>query len=73
MQTDYRQVWVRLANRAERSLRRIRQGDPRGYERIKTALRSHATNPARRERSTWPRAVRSIGRPWSRNKGEPGS
>jgi mRNA interferase RelE/StbE len=36
---------VRLANRAERGLRRIRQGDLRGYERIKTALRSLAEEP----------------------------
>ena len=36
---------VRLAKRAERGLRRIRQGDPRGYERIKVALTSLAENP----------------------------
>jgi mRNA interferase RelE/StbE len=36
---------VRLAKRAERGLRRIRQGDPRGYERIKVALRSLANHP----------------------------
>jgi mRNA interferase RelE/StbE len=36
---------VRLAQRAERGLRRIRQGDPRGYERIKAALRSLADEP----------------------------
>lgn len=36
---------VRLAKRAERGLRRIRQGDPRGYERIKVALRSLADHP----------------------------
>lgn len=36
---------VRLARRAERGLRRIRQGDPRGYERIKAAIRSLAEEP----------------------------
>ena len=36
---------VRLAKRAEKGLRRIRQGDPRGYERIKVALRSLADHP----------------------------
>ncbi|MGH2729532.1 MAG: type II toxin-antitoxin system RelE family toxin [Actinomycetota bacterium] len=36
---------VRLARRAERGLRRIRQGDPRGYERLKVAIRSLAENP----------------------------
>lgn len=36
---------VRLAKRAERALRRIRQGDPRGYERVKAALRSLAEQP----------------------------
>ncbi|MGH8959169.1 MAG: type II toxin-antitoxin system RelE family toxin [Acidimicrobiia bacterium] len=36
---------VRLTRRAEKGLRRIRQGDPRGYERIKTALRSLAEEP----------------------------
>ncbi len=36
---------VRLAKRADRGLRRIRQGDPRGYERIKAALRSLANHP----------------------------
>lgn len=36
---------VRLANRAERGLRRIRQGDPRGYERVKSAIRLLADEP----------------------------
>lgn len=36
---------VRLARRAERGLSRIRQGDPRGYERIRTAIRSLAKDP----------------------------
>ena len=36
---------VRLAKRAERSLSRIRQGNPRGYERIKVAIQSLAENP----------------------------
>jgi mRNA interferase RelE/StbE len=36
---------VRLAKRAETGLRRIRQGHPRGYERIKVALRSLAEDP----------------------------
>ena len=36
---------VRLAKRAERGLLRIRQVDPRGYARIKTALRSLADDP----------------------------
>lgn len=36
---------VRLAPRAERGLRRIRQGDPRAYGRIKSAIRSLAEEP----------------------------
>lgn len=36
---------VRLARRAERGLRRIRQGDPRGYRRIKAALRALGEEP----------------------------
>lgn len=36
---------VRLARRAERGLRRIRQGDPRGYKRVVTAIRSLAEDP----------------------------
>lgn len=36
---------VRLAKRAERGLRRIRQGDRRGYERIRAAIRSLADRP----------------------------
>lgn len=36
---------VRLAKRAERDLRRIRQGDPRGYERVVAAIRSLADEP----------------------------
>jgi len=36
---------VRLAKRAERGLRRIRQGDPRGYERVKVALVALADHP----------------------------
>jgi mRNA interferase RelE/StbE len=36
---------VRLAKRAERSLSRVRQGDPRGYERIKAAIQSLGENP----------------------------
>ena len=33
---------IRLEKRAERGLRRIRQGDPRGYRRVKTAIRALA-------------------------------
>lgn len=36
---------VRLARQAERGLRRIRQGDPRGYQRIKAAIRALAEEP----------------------------
>lgn len=36
---------VRLAKRAERGLRRIRQGDPRSYRRIVTAIRGLADDP----------------------------
>lgn len=36
---------VRLAKRAERGLRRIREGDPRGYERVKIAIRALADEP----------------------------
>lgn len=36
---------VRLAKRAERGLGRIRRGDPRGYERIKAAIRSLSDEP----------------------------
>jgi mRNA interferase RelE/StbE len=36
---------VRLARRAEHGLRRIRQGDPRGYRRIVDAIRSLADEP----------------------------
>lgn len=38
---------VQLARRAERALRRIRQGDPRGYERLKVAIQSLAEEPLR--------------------------
>ncbi len=36
---------VRLANRAERDLRRLRRGDPPGYRRVLAALRSLAREP----------------------------
>ncbi len=36
---------VRLARRAERGLRRIRQGDPRGFERVATAILALADDP----------------------------
>jgi mRNA interferase RelE/StbE len=36
---------VRLARRAERGLRRIRQGDPRSYDRLVAAIRSLAEEP----------------------------
>jgi mRNA interferase RelE/StbE len=36
---------VRLARRAEQGLRRIRQGDPRGYERLVAVIRSLAHDP----------------------------
>lgn len=36
---------VRLARRAERGLRRIRQGDPRSYGRIVVAIESLAEDP----------------------------
>lgn len=37
--------WIQLAKRAERGLRRIRQGDRRGYARIRTAIRALADQP----------------------------
>lgn len=36
---------VRLARRAERGLRRIRQGDPKGFERIAAAIRVLGDDP----------------------------
>jgi len=36
---------VRLARRAERGLRSIRAGDPRGYQRVVTAIRALADDP----------------------------
>ena len=36
---------VRLAARAERGLRRIRQGDPRGFDRVAAAIRALAEAP----------------------------
>jgi len=36
---------VRLAPRAERNLRRIREGDPRGYRRLVQAIGSLAADP----------------------------
>lgn len=36
---------VRLARRAERGLRRIRQGDPRAYDRLVAAIRSLVDEP----------------------------
>lgn len=36
---------VRLAKRAERGLRRVRQGDPRSYHRIVRAIRALANDP----------------------------
>jgi mRNA interferase RelE/StbE len=36
---------VRLARQAERSLRRVRRGDPSAYSRIATAIRALATDP----------------------------
>jgi mRNA interferase RelE/StbE len=36
---------VRLARRAERGLRRIRQDDPRAYARVASAIRSLADDP----------------------------
>ena len=36
---------ARLARRAERGLRRIRQGDPRSYDRLVAAIRSLAEEP----------------------------
>jgi mRNA interferase RelE/StbE len=36
---------VRIERRAERNLRRIRQGDPRAYSRIVAAIRSLAKDP----------------------------
>lgn len=36
---------VRLARRAERGLRSVRLGDPRGYRRLVTAIRALANDP----------------------------
>jgi len=36
---------VRVARRAERGLRRIREGDPRGYARLAERIRSFAHDP----------------------------
>lgn len=36
---------VRVARRAERGLRRIRQGDPRAYDRLVVAIHSFAEEP----------------------------
>lgn len=36
---------VRLARRAERNLARIRQGDPRAYRRLVTAIRALSEDP----------------------------
>ena len=36
---------VRLARRAERGLRAIRVGDPRGYQRVVAAIRALADEP----------------------------
>jgi len=36
---------IQLARRAERGLRRIRQGDPTSYQRIAEAIRSLARDP----------------------------
>jgi len=36
---------VRLARRAERGLHRIRQGDPRSYDRLVAAIRSLGEEP----------------------------
>jgi len=36
---------VRLARRAERSLRRIRRGDPSGYDRVGRAIQGLAADP----------------------------
>ena len=36
---------VRLARRAERGLRRIRQGDPRAYDRLVEAIRALSEKP----------------------------
>ena len=36
---------VRLARRAERGLRRIRQGDPRAYDRLVAAIRALSDEP----------------------------
>ena len=36
---------VRLARAAERGLRRIREGDPRGYERVVAAIRQLGLDP----------------------------
>jgi mRNA interferase RelE/StbE len=35
---------IRLARRAERGLRAIRAGDPRGYQRVVTAIRALASD-----------------------------
>jgi mRNA interferase RelE/StbE len=53
---------VRLARRAERGLRRIRLGDPRGYERVAAAILGLADDPrpagARKLRGFDPPALR---------------
>ncbi len=36
---------VQVGRRAERGLQRIRQGDPRGYERVAAAIRSLGSDP----------------------------
>jgi mRNA interferase RelE/StbE len=36
---------VRLARRAERGLRRILQGDPRGFDRVASAIRGLSEDP----------------------------
>lgn len=36
---------IRLAKRAERGLRRILRGDPRGHQRVVAAIQSLADNP----------------------------
>ena len=36
---------VRVGRRAERGLRRIREGDPRGFRRVAVAIRSLAHEP----------------------------
>jgi mRNA interferase RelE/StbE len=36
---------IRLAKRAERGLRHIQTGDPKGYRRVRAAIRSLADDP----------------------------